>query len=264
MKPASLRLATAALALATASAAGAATAPFTETFSSTLSGWTNQVAATATWSQDTIAGTYTATNGATATGAYTATVQVTNVNSTTFTAGTPFTVSASFQITDATAAGTAEYYGLGLFGGAANLGNAYYLADVQRNGSIRLLSLNGANADFTGGAATAIGQVLAINTTYTLQFTGTYGNDGRLDMTFELLNSVGGTIASVSATDLTPLTGQHFGFRNNLAATGDSVSITYDSFAITSVPEPSAFAAVLGLAALGATGLRRRRTSDRR
>lgn len=260
MNSASLRLSALAASLAIVATAGAATAPVAETFSTTLSGWTTQVAATATWSQDTVTGTYTATNTGSASGAYTASVQVTGVNSTTFAAGTPFTVSATFQITDGTAAGNNEYYGLGLFGGAASFGNAYYLADVQRNGSIRILSLNGANADFTGGTATAIGQTLAINTTYTLQFTGTYGGDGSLAMAFALLDAGGVVLKSIGATDATPLTGEYFGFRNNLAATGDSVAITYDNFSISAVPEPSTFAAFAGLAAIGSVALRRRRT----
>lgn len=257
MKSASLRLASATLALVTASAAGAAVAPFTETFSSTLSGWTNQTATTATWSQNTVAGTYTATTSGA--GGYYAITPVTNINSTTFTPGTPVVISTTFQITDVGSGGN-EYYGIAAFGSNTTLGTAY-LGDVQRTGSIRIVSLGGTNSGFTGGTATATNLTLAINTNYTLRFTGNYAGDGSIALTFALLDSGGNVLSSISANDTSPFTGTYFGIRNNVAAGTDTVvSATYDSFAISApIPEPSSFAAVLGLAALGATGLRRRR-----
>ena len=246
--------------LSFASSALAATAPFNETFASTPADtWTTT--GTAGWS---VTGGYYQAAGSTTAGSFSSTVALTNVNSTTFTPGTSFTISSTFQITAGTSNAGGEFYGLALFGTPSNLTTSYYLADVQRSGSIRIVSLGSTNADFTGGTATAIGSALALNTNYTLTFTGTYTSANSLSMSFGITDANNTLLKSVTATDATALTGTNFGFRLNNNTAGSAMTAKFDNLdvaAVSAIPEPATYAAIVGLGFLAlAVCVRSRRT----
>jgi hypothetical protein len=146
----------------------------------------------------------------------------------------------------------------------------FYLADVDfaddtvEYGRMRILNQGAANADFVQGSNNdAIDPLdLVVGTTYTLRLTGTYNGTGGLAMTLGLFDAAGTTQigSTVSATDPTPLAGDHFGYRNAAARVGTAsvnYDVSFDNFQVIAVPEPTALA--LAGAAAGLLALRRRR-----
>jgi hypothetical protein len=206
-----------------------------------------------------------------------ASIDITNLD------GVSFTMSTQFTMTSATApnSNNASQIGFGAFSSAAGFLNtasdSYYLADFTYSannlqsgnplGTLRIVSLQaGSNPDFSStlGLAVASGSAanfaLVLNTTYTLQLTGTV-TGGVLSMSLSLLDATG-TIqigTSATATDATPLTGDYFGYRDRLGA-GGAMSVAYDNLSI--VPEPSI--CVLAAIGLGLVLVTRRRTLIRR
>lgn len=122
----------------------------------------------------------------------------------------------------------------------------YYLADVQREGAMRILKIaGGVNTTLDSGS---FGQVAINNTAptwYTMTLTGTYGEGGELTLTFDLTG--GGKSLQLSGADATPLTGSHFGIRNRGSGSNAVMSVVYDELSLTAVPEPAGLAVLGGL-----------------
>ncbi len=208
--------------------------------------------------------------------ASTAALSVGGVVGNSFTMESQFTVTqaGNFNVNGAT-------LGFGFFASSptfSTTSNSFYLADFQYGNStsntanvglLRILSL-GDDSDFSAVNASADGDIgtsnlaVSVGTTYTLRLIGTYEGE-TLNMSFGLWDAAGtsqiGT--SATATDLTPLTGTNFGYRNRIGQGGGTSIIDYDNYSITAsvsaVPEPSAFAFLGGVVVLGAASVRRRR-----
>lgn len=200
----------------------------------------------------------------------TASVSIANLS------GGDFVLESQFTIQQfGTANGNGATIGFGALASSATFSttsNSYYLVDFKIEGSsgvggLRILAQGDSATGFTTTAGTAddnasSGLAVTAGTTYTLRLAGTY-NAGALNMTFGLFNAAGtaqiGT--SATATDLTPLTGTNFGFRNRIGIGGGVSIIDFDNFSLTTaaIPEPSAFALLGGLVALGLTTAKRRR-----
>jgi len=236
----------AALAFTAPADAAVVSAPFSDNFNDTTVGPWVQNGGTWTHGGSVLNATGTTTGNQVAG----ATVEVSNVGG----ASTDgFTVSATLQSDDAT-----PTTGFGLLSSNSNLGansNSYYLIDITdsqlRIGQINISAGGGIGTEFLD--TTSTGYSFSTSETYTLAVDVTYGvSDITIDAT---LTSTGGDNATLSATDATPLTGQHCGFE-----TWSSNNVDFDDFSITVIPEPSAFLlAALGLLGLLAWGRRRRR-----
>lgn len=237
-----------------ATSAFAATVPYTDSFqSSSTAGWTpgGSIAGSTTWEIANTGGSnaYQATTGNTA-GNFTSVVQLTNVNA----ALGNFTMTSTFKVTDGT---VAQFIGLAAFSNNITPGvGSNYLADIDAAGNMRILSQN----DTSGFSSTTadFGPSLQLNTNYTMSLSGVYSGS-TLNLTFTVTN---GTLTqSVTATDLTPLTGQYFGYRLNNGTANDPMQVQFANFdvATSAIPEPATATALLGLGALGAVVVARRR-----
>ena len=209
----------------------------------------------------------------------TASINFTNADNTSFTLSTQFSITSLATLPS----NQSFTVGLGAFesssGFSTATGQSFYLADFAytgqgtanpARGTLRLLSLGDANPDFTPGSASAIEGgssaplAISLDTVYTLRLTGTLGVGGALTFTLGLYDSTGVTQigASATASDLTPLTGDYFGFRNRDSGnvTTGTTTIAFENFSMNTVPEPSSGLLLsVGLVALGA-----RRRSARR
>jgi hypothetical protein len=225
--------------LAAAGTVSAATLPFLEDFNDNVAdGWTASSAWTAQNMQYEVG----------ITGAALARVSTVDV---TGTAGQPITVSTNYNLSslDGTAAITAF--------GAGSSNTPYYLLDFDDTLNLRIFEITaGGNTQLATGAVVP-GESFSLNTTYTLETTYTPSGGG-LDISFDLLDA-GGVVASASAFDPTPLTGDAFGVRVRTSSSSQNNSVTgfADNFSVTVVPEPTSAAAVLGGMVL--LGSRRRR-----
>lgn len=201
----------------------------------------------------------------------TASIALTGVAGNAFTIETQFTVQQTGSLN-----GNGATLGFGFFASSATFSttaNSYYLADLNYGnsggtnvGKLRILAL-GDSSGFTAVDSIAddnAASTLAITTgtTYTLRLTGTYGTGGSLSMTLGLFDAAGSSQigTSATATDLTPLTGANFGYRNRIGIGGGTSIIDFDNFSVTSaaIPEPTSFALAGGLGGLALAALRRR------
>ncbi len=238
--------------VAAASTAFAATVPYSDSFdSSSTAGWTTggSINASTTWAIANAAGSnvYQATTGNSA-GNFTSVVQLTNVNP----ALENFTMTSTFKVTDGT---IAQFVGFAAFSNNITPGvGSNYLADIDRGGGMRILAQNDSSG-FTSTTA-GFGSIL-LNTSYTMSLSGVYVGT-TLNLTFTVTN--GTTTQSVTATDLTPLTGQYFGYRMNNGTANDPMQVQFSNFDVTTgaIPEPASTAALLGLGALGTVLFSRR------
>jgi hypothetical protein len=96
---------------------------------------------------------------------------------------------------------------------------------------------------------------------YLMRLQGRYNPDNSLSLFFFLRNQTTGQQTTLSGTDLTPLTGSNFGYRDmvklGISTSGSSAAIDarFDNFSVI-VPEPASGAALL---ILGAAVIQRRR-----
>lgn len=192
-------------------------------------------------------------------------------------AGNPFTLETQFTVQQTGNFNTnGATLGFGLFASSATFsttGNSYYLADFQyanttttNVGKLRILSLGDATGftaadsvadDNTGTATLAI----TTGTTYTLRLEGTYAEGGSLSMTLGLFDAAGTTQIGTFATasDSSPLMGDFFGYRNRIGLGGGTSIIDFDNYSIAAIPEPSTYALLGGIAALGLALAQRRK-----
>jgi hypothetical protein len=189
-----------------------------------------------------------------------------------------FTVSSQFRISSIGSTFSDQAVGLVLFGldaGATGTADTsrYILADWRFNGnntgSLRLFEVDGSNTVLGTGTADAngatAGVVTASSTTlYTLRATITNTAASTYSISLGLFDEAGttqiGSIASTSDYVVADATsgGYYFGVRSRLPSnTAGTTTIAFDSF--SAIPEPSAFAVLAGLGALGLAATRRRR-----
>lgn len=255
-----------------------ATAPYANDFSGTgaNTAFTTE-AADLEWSVT--GGVYKNTYAQTNSTATTNSISITGVAGHSFTIETQFTVQ---QIGTLNANGTT--LGFGVFASSATFGttsgNSLYLADFSFAnatssstdvGRLRILA-QGDTSGFTGNtiatngladANTSFGYLaIETGTTYTLRLQGSIVGS-TLNMTLGLFDAAGTTQIGTSATasDTSPLTGEFFGYRNRISQGGGSSTIDFDNFSLTTgsaVPEPSAYALLGGLGALGVVISQRR------
>jgi hypothetical protein len=183
-----------------------------------------------------------------------ASVVVEGINGTSFTMSSRFTVN-SFNPGTTTAAST---LGFGLMGSDATFSGPYYLADfgygydsgATTKGGLRILALGDSTGFTTSSTANnfdgnTTNLAIQEDVTYTLMLTGTYNGSGHLDLSLGLFDSTGTTQfgTSATATDLTPLLGTNFGYRNrngSNSSTASNLNASFDNFAV--IPEPSSLA----------------------
>lgn len=252
---------------------GAASIPYTNDFSGTGSNtaFTNETT-DAQWELN--GGAYRNTIPNSSVTVSSASTSITGVAGNAFTMETQFTIS-SFGNFNSNG-GTLGFGVLSLsatFAGT-NTASSYYLVDWLYGkdtspdvGRLRILAL-GDTTGFTATNSVAdhnadANHAATLGTTYTLRLEGTYAENGTLSMTLGLFDATGTTQigTSATATDLTPLTGEYFGYRNRIGLGGGTSLIDFDNFSLTSstIPEPSAFALLGGLGAFGLAATRRRR-----
>jgi hypothetical protein len=96
----------------------------------------------------------------------------------------------------------------------------------------------------------------------TLDFSGTYQPNGDLLLEAELFDGTSTTsLGTISHTVLSAdvVTGDNFGLFTAKIYAGNAATVVYDSMSVTVVPEPSAYALLSGILALGWIAVRRRR-----
>lgn len=213
-------------------------------------------------------------------GTYNNTAPATTATSASFSlagiSGSDFTLSTQFTVSTTTTAptGGVSTVGFGLLGldssfSGSSSGGAYYLADFgyangmgnQGLGRLRVIAIGDSATGITTGVGSAfdnteVNYAIQTGSTYTLKLTGTYSG-GTLSMVLGLYDAAGTTQIGTSGSlaDTTPLAGNNFGYRNR-ADTGGTTDLSFDNYALQSVPEPSVFALMVPAIAL----LARRRT----
>ncbi|MBC2602906.1 hypothetical protein [Puniceicoccus vermicola] len=232
------------------SASVAATIPYQDNFQETTVGqdpagwaeggagaWTIASGGSGNIYQSTISGT---------TGASTTAVQLTNL------VGSDFEISSSFQVSDIS---SVLNIGFASFGAVSSFGNGLYLADINRGGDMRIVSIfGGTTTGFTGDTGT-LGTVLNTTDTYELTLTGSYSG-ATLTLDFTVFDGTNST--TITATDTTPRTGEYFGLRVNNAATSDALVVGFNDYAVA-VPEPGFAGLMIGFLTAGFLLIRRRR-----
>jgi len=183
--------------------------------------------------------------------------------------GTDFTVSTQFTISASTVSpsGGVSTVGFGVlslsstFAGAAT-DSAYYLADfgyAVGSGNTGLGRLRVIGAGDTSGTTPVAGLAtdgasstfaIQTGTTYTLKLSGIYSS-GSLSLALGLYDATGTIQYGTNGTlvDTTPIAGDVFGFRDRADSNG-STAVSFDNYALQTVPEPSVFALILPAAAL--------------
>ncbi len=105
------------------------------------------------------------------------------------------------------------------------------------------------------------GKVLTSGAVYTLRMELNYASASLMNVTVSYLDSLSNVVASVTASDSSGIVGafDSFMYRASAHASfGAAQNIT--GFSVTAIPEPSTYAALAGLAALGLVAYRRRQT----
>lgn len=242
-------------------------ASYTNDFTSSASDFFTTKPAAGAWTLNTAgSGTFGHDDAVAVSGTYTASVQHTLLGGAAATA-LDFNFEAVVNYT-ATGVASGNTLGVGFLNSASNLAPAsgywLYIRGVQTGGpSIFLMRDNVAVAS-AGSASSELRDF--IGDTFSFSVTGTYtdavGADGikdslSLSATFQ---NVTDTLSfSLTFLDASPLSGNYFGMRADDQSPSHSLGAQWDSISISTVPEPSSYAACVGALALGVSALRRRR-----
>ena len=170
------------------------------------------------------------------------------------TAGTSFMLETTYMVLSAS---SAYNIGFRFLGQSGSSNDNSYIADISRSGNVRLVEFNGSTASVSSGGS--LPSFANNGRSYRLTLSGVYDENNALTLTFTATDVATPTrTASATLRDTTPQTGEFFGLRNNIGATGTgTLNAIYADFAV--VPEPaSAFFMAVGAAIVGS---RRRRIS---
>lgn len=207
---------------------------------------------------------------ASAAGVYTASIQHTLLGGAAATAsGFTFTSTVTYT---ATGVGSGSELGVAFLNGSAALdssgtGNGYraYIRGTNSGGTVFLVR-NGATVDSKGDASNELRDFFGDTITFTV--TGVYldnaGSDGvndALSLSVTVFNQTKNATFSLSYLDTAPLEGNFFGIRDSDTVNSAGFNAQWDgvSLSVAAVPEPSSFAALVGLVSVGFVALRRRR-----
>lgn len=234
--------------------AGTVTAPYTNDFTSSAADFTTS--GSGSWS-------LVDTNSDTNSDAYQFTTS--DTSSTGFSmltiAGSPganfndFSVSTTFTVTDAPGSGQ-TYWGMAVLGDSETPSD-YILVDYRSDsGNFRIINVGG---DGTGTAVneSAFGGSFELDKAYTLTVTGSYVGS-MLTLTADFDDGSPVQSITASAFDASAnYTGSAMGLRVR-SGSGGGTTVDYDSFAVTAIPEPGAYAFLGGICMLSLVILRRR------
>ena len=233
------------------SAGAQVSVPYTNDFDSSVADFTETTGSGASWSLDTGNSEY----DNTATGSGSA-IASSSVVSTPDLSGTDFTLSSTLTLNSASIAGGSDAtFGFAAYGNNADLSGSYFLADVNEHGDMRIFEISPTSSLTSGSFA---GGALATGTTYDLTLDGSF--DGGGDLTLALTVDDGTDSTTITSSPISnPFDGDHFGFRNRLGDPNGSYDASLDEFSV--IPEPSSYAALIGIAVFGfgAMGRSRRR-----
>lgn len=195
-------------------------------------------------------------------------------------ANASYTITSQFQITSlGTSPSNSQTVGIALFGlnstfSGTSAASRYVLATWTVTGSLTpgalvLTEVDGSNVTYINGTADANGGaagVVTTNTTYTLRVDVTNTGANLYDLTLGLYDAAGTTQFGTSASSIgyaataEPGGGYFMGVRARLPFNGSgTTTVAFDNYTVTAIPEPSAYAAIGGFAALG-LAIRRRRS----
>ena len=180
-------------------------------------------------------------------------------------AGTDFEIELTFQWNQLGDGSAFRRIGVAFLGTASNddlaAGDNYYYATFfplqGDHGQLRLMdSVEGSTLTSNVSRTSGVGGAASSNVEFTLSLAGTYDDDGDLTVAFSVSdpNGDGGeTVLSTTIAAGSAFSGSHFGIAGR-ARHNDTID--YGSF--TAIPEPSTYAALAGLLALGLVIMRRR------
>jgi hypothetical protein len=179
--------------------------------------------------------------------------------------GSGFKVTYDFAIGTVNVPGTQSRAAFDLLAGSAGGGSEGYVVRYQTTGNapgaVGEIFIGGGSAQATGGNDNDDSIAVATDKKYTMTIIGSFVDDGDsgVDLSLTAWLTDGATTISETRTDTDPLTGQFFGFRNevfdrDVDSTASELEVNYDNLSIT--PEPTSFALLL---IAGLALLRRRR-----
>ena len=156
-----------------------------------------------------------------------------------------FVLSSRLVVNSVAGSGNVATIGFGAFGSSESLlsgnGESFYLADWSVSphslaGRLRILAM-GDSSDFTSMEGDSDGIVMdgasvAPGESYQLRLDGVRSGSS-LELTLTLLDADGNPIGSpATAVDASPLSGNHFGFRNRIAGEDHAISVGFDDLAL--------------------------------
>jgi hypothetical protein len=183
----------------------------------------------------------------------------------TFTLGTGQSMSASFDIANISSTGTASSIGFYFFNPASPASTVNFGALLNINGSgsneqFRFMSganlTTNPNGSLANGTPTLADGGLSLSDSTFRTITASYQYNSPTSVTLSL--SAGSANSTITYTSISALSTVSVGFRVSPTPHASLTTMQLDNFTVSAVPEPSSFAAIAGLGALGAFAMRRR------